>query len=311
MLASCSQRETERRPAAARRFCAGAQLAALAGVVFAATAETRAAEGAVRTRVVTSFYPIYLHTLNVAQGVPGVQVENLTPPQTGCLHEYQLRPSDFVKLNQAAALIVNGGGMESFLDTVLRRLPALKVIRASDGIELLQEGGTVNPHVWLSVPLAIRQVRNITAGLAALDPDHAAAYRANGEGYIRRLEALKDRMHAELAGLPRRSMVTFHEAFPYFAREFGLDVAAVIAREPGSVPSARELAETIKAVRQKGVPALFTEPQYPAAAAEAIARETGARLYVLDPVVTGPDEPDAYLNAMERNARTLKAALSQ
>jgi zinc transport system substrate-binding protein len=84
---------------------------------------------------------------------------------------------------------------------------------------------------------------------------------------------------------------------------------AIIEREPGSEPAAGELAKTIDVVRKSGVIALFAEPQYPAKAADVIAQETGAKVYTLDPVVTGPMEPDAYIRIMERNLEELQKAL--
>ena len=88
-----------------------------------------------------------------------------------------------------------------------------------------------------------------------------------------------------------------------------MHIAAVIEREPGSEPSARELAQTITLVRKAKVKALFAEPQYPSKAAEAIARETGAKLYTLDPAVTGPMRDDAYITIMTRNFSELRKAL--
>lgn len=256
-------------------------------------------------RIVTSFYPVYIATLNMAGGVPGVEVANLTEPVTGCLHDYQLRPGDLKTLAGASVLVVNGAGMESFLDQALRQVARLRTIDASEGIELLRD----NPHVWVSVSLAMKQVENIAEGLARADPPHAEAYRRNAKAYVTELEGLRTRMHDALEDAKSRNIVTFHEAFPYFAKEFGLNIVAVVEREPGSEPSAREMAETIETVRRAGVTALFAEPQYPVKAAEAIARETGARVYMLDPAVTGPMEPDAYLRIMERNLEVLKHAL--
>lgn len=119
-------------------------------------------------------------------------------------------------------------------------------------------------------------------------------------------------MHSELEGLQNKDIITFHEAFPYFAREFDLNIAAVVEREPGSEPTPKELADIIDVVRQTGIRALFAEPQYSSGAMETIADETGAVVYTLDPVVTGesvPEARDAYLDAMRRNMETLKEAL--
>lgn len=262
--------------------------------------------------IATSFYPMYIAAANVARDVPGVKVLNMTPSATGCLHDYQLKPDDLKTLSEAQILIVNGAGMESFMDKVVEQQPNLKIVDASKGISLIkgdEEEGD-NPHVWVSISDAIKQVKNIGLQLATLDPDHAAQYSANTTAYVDKLEAIRVKMHQSLDSAKKRDIITFHEAFPYFAREFNLNIVAVIEREPGSEPSAAELADTIETVQKSKIKALFTEPQYPAKAAETIARETESKVYVLDPVVTGPMEPDAYLKAMESNLRTLEKALN-
>jgi len=153
---------------------------------------------------------------------------------------------------------------------------------------------------------------NFAEQLAELDRDNADRYRSNAHAYIEKLEALRDKMHSVLDGLSNRKIITFHEAFTYFAKEFNLETVAVIEREPGSEPSAADLAETIDKVREAGIKALFAEPQYPSKAADTIARETGAKVYMLDPVVTGEadgEDPDAYIRIMENNLKVLEEAL--
>jgi len=262
--------------------------------------------------IVTSFYPMYIAAINVAKDVPGVKVVNMTPPVTGCLHDYQLKPDDLKTLSEAQIFVVNGAGMESFMDKVVSQLPDLKIVDASKGIPLIKGDGEEgdNPHLWVSISNAIQQVNNIGLQLAALDPEHAAQYSANTTAYTDQLEALRVKMHQTLDGAQKRDIITFHEAFPYFAREFNLNIAAVIEREPGSEPSAAELADTIEIIEKSQIKALFAEPQYSATAAETIARETGAQIYILDPAVTGDMEPDAYLKIMETNMKTLEEALN-
>ena len=263
-------------------------------------------------RIMTSFYPMYIATLNVAKDVPGVEVLNLTQPQTGCLHDYQMTPDDMMHLSGATIFVVKGAGMEAFLDKVVAQLPALKIVNASAGIELIRGEGDEgdNPHIWVSVSLHMRQVENIAAQLAQADPAHAEQYQKNGAEYVARLDQLRKMMHVGLKDIQTRDIITFHEAFPYFAKEFNLNIAAVIEREPGSEPSAKELAETIEIVKQAKVKALFAEPQYPAKAAEAIARESGAKLYSLDPAVTGPMKAEAYVEVMGKNLAELRKALN-
>ena len=262
--------------------------------------------------IVTSFYPMYIATLNITQGIDGVTVTNMTKPQTGCLHDYQLMTEDMKTLEKADAFVINGAGMESFLDKVIKQQKSLKVIDASKGIDLLKDGDEENPHVWLSVTDAIAQVKNIAEQLKAADPKHADAYEKNAAAYIKKLEALKTEMHAALDTVPNKDIVTFHEAFPYFAKEFGLNIISVVEREPGTEPTPAELQETIEQVKALPVKVLFTEPQYSPSAAETIARETGAKIYTLDPIVTGEANEqalNAYIDTMKKNMETLKTAL--
>jgi len=254
---------------------------------------------------------MYIAAINIAKDVPGVKVINITEQTTGCLHDYQLKPDDLKTLSEAQILIINGAGMESFMGKVIEQQPNLKIVESSKGIPLIKGEGEEgdNPHVWVSISNAIQHAKNIGQQLAAIDPDHAAQYSANTTLYVDKLEALRVKMHQALDGAKKRDIITFHEAFPYFAREFNLNIIAVIEREPGSEPSAAELADTIETVKKSNIKALFAEPQYPAKAADTIARETGAKVFILDPVVTGPMEFDAYLKTMESNMKTLKEAL--
>ncbi len=277
----------------------------LCGIVLAGSLPA-GADGTVK--IVASFYPVYIMARNVAKDVPGVSVRSLIGSQTGCLHDYTLTTGDMKALADAQVLVANGAGMETFLDAVAARQHNLKIVKLSDGIPLIKGAQGDNPHVWVSVSNAIIQVRNLGSALEEIDPVHKELYSKNTGAYIEKLQTLQQKMYAELAPYKGRPIITFHEAFPYFAREFDLVVVAVVEREPGSEPSAKELVDTIGLVKKNRISALFSEPQYPAGAAGLITQETGAKVYVLDPAVTGPDDDDAYIHIMEHNLATLKQA---
>ena len=279
-----------------------------------------------KINIVTSFYPIYISTLNIIKDVPNVNLINMTKAQTGCLHDYQLAPEDLKTLSTADIFVVNGAGMEGFLDKVISNEKDLDIVDASEGIQLLTADGEGhshddedpnhdhedNPHVWVSISNNIKQVQNIADGLAKYDPDNADKYEANAKEYISKLEALKTEMHEVIDTLPNRNIITFHEAFPYFAEEFNLNIVDVVEVEPGTEPSPKQLEETIEIAKNNNVKALFTEPQYAAKAATTISNETGIPLYTLDPIVTGDSTSDAYddyITKMEQNLETLKEAL--
>ena len=253
-----------------------------AGPTGSAGASTNAANGAASgsgKRFITSVYPLYLAAAQIAKGVDGVMVQNLTGTLTGCLHDYQLTTGNMKALEKADAFIINGAGLEGYLETVARDIPKLQTIEAANGITLNND----NPHVWVSISLMIKQVENIARGMGVVDPTHKDAFDRNAKSYLDRLATLRDKMHATIDPLPQRRIVTVHEAFPYFASEFGLEIAGVVEREPDSEPSAAELAATIRLIREQHVQAVFVEPQYPVTAATQIAKEAGAKIYTLDP----------------------------
>lgn len=277
--------------------------------------------------VVTSFYPIYLFAMNLLDGVDGVTLTNLADNNTGCLHDYQLQTGDMKELARADVFLINGAGMESYLSGVFEAFPDLPVTDASVGVALLEEDGehhhdhdededghdhAHNAHIWLDAENAILMVNNLADGLMAELPAHAETIAANHDAYVQRLSALDAELTEALSALPNKDIITFHEAFPYFAHAYGLHVAAVVNRDPDDALSPRALAELCKTVRDLGAPPLFTEPQYEDVAAQTISRETGAPVFALDPIVTGPEKDiplTYYEDAMRQNLATLLEAL--
>ena len=154
-------------------------------------------------------------------------------------------------------------------------------------------------------------VKNLRDGLSELLPDKAEQIRANAEQYIARLEVLDAELREAIAALPNKKIVTFHEAFPYFAKAYGLEVAAVVALEPDEPISPRMLKRVIQQVKEAGNQPLFSEPQYENTALRTIALETGAPVYALDPVVTGDGSLTSYEDAMRKNAEVLREALGE
>lgn len=277
--------------------------------------------------VVTSFYPIWLLARNLAEGIPGLEVRNLAAPDTGCLHDYQLQSQDMKVLEEADLFLVNGAGMESYLDLVFSAFPDLPVARASDGVPLLygmdalqigeseeEEEGEANAHIWLSASNAVLMARNLAEAMIRQFPSLEPGIRENLASMTDRLNLLDQELKDGLSDLPRRGIITFHEAFPYFASAYGLEVLAVVNREPGETLTPAQLARLITVIRDLGNPPLFTEPQYEDLSARILASETGANIYTLDPVVTGPEENvplDYYESVMRKNMETLQDALSE
>ena len=230
-----------------------------------------------------------------------------------------------ITLEKADAFVINGGGMESFLDKAISNYPELKIINAFVDDEDVEDGDVEehqddnhtehghqhesNAHVWVSVSLYIEQVEKICDELKKINPENAERYESNKTNYIKKLDVLRQEMHNELDKLQKKNIVTFHEAFYYFAKEFNLNIVSVIEREPGTSPSAGELVDIIKEIESKDVNAIFVEPQYLKTAANTISYETGIGVYELDPVVSGNFEKDAYEQKMKKNLDVLMEAL--
>ena len=278
--------------------------------------------------IVTSFYPMYVFAQNVAKDVPGVTVKNMADQSVGCLHDYQLQTRDMVTLETADVLIVNGGGMEQFMDKIQKTYASLPVVTASEGIDMLEsahsghahdhdhahgeeETCVLNAHVWLNPVLAQQQVMSIAGGLAEADEQNAALYQANAQDYCARIAQMHEEISAQLEPFAGERIIAFHEAFTYFAEAYGLEIAGLIEHDSGEEPGTRELAKTCDLVKSLGISSLFVEPQYPQNAAQTIARETGAKVYQLDPVVSGDGEMDSYERAMRENARVFTEAFTQ
>lgn len=275
--------------------------------------------------IVTSFLPITLFARNLTEGIDGIEVQSLAEPGAGCLHDYQLQTGDMKLLDRADVFLINGAGMEGYLAGVFEAFPELPVIDASAGISLLESCAddhdhdhdhdhAVNAHIWLDAGNAVQMVQNLAEGLIAQLPQHEAAIRANCDAYTMRLAALDAELKDMLSALPRKEIITFHEAFPYFANAYGLEVAAVVNEEPEDALSPRALAELVRTIRSLGVPPLFVEPQYEDKAAQTVARETGAKVYQLDPIVTAPEGAlslTLYEDTMRANAQVLTEALGE
>ncbi len=276
-----------------------------------------------RLRVVTTIRPLYAFTAQVAGSA--AEVENLLPPGVGP-HDYAFTPSDAVRLHRADVLVINGLGLETWLEGLLgaARRPALLVVDTSRGVEPLvlpdadlrhreaaaevphRHEGRWDPHIWLDPVRAAQQVENIRDGLSAADPERAPIYRANAESAVARLKRLHQELAAATALFQRRQLMTFHSAFQYFASRYGLEVVAVVQTAPGQEPTPRQLAHLYQVVRRHGLRVIYTEPQYRPRVAEVLARDLGLETAILDPGSTGPLQPDAYEAVMRRNLKVLE-----
>ena len=286
--------------------------AALLATVLVLSPLPPVAQGA-DLRVLASFLPMYLFARNVVGDAPGVTVEMMLPASLGCPHDYSLSPGDMRKIAESDVLIANGFGMEEFLGAPVRRAnPSIVVVETASSVAPLRAGGDhgdVNPHTWVSPRNAILQVRAIEKALSDLSPENASAFRRNADAYAGRLETLAREFDESARRFRNRRIVTFHNVFDYLARDIGLTIVGRIEETPGQEPSAGEMRELIRTIRETKAAVVFAEPQYPQRLAAMVAREAGVPVRMLDPVSTGSAALTAYEDVMRKNLQTLAEAL--
>ena len=292
--------------------------------------------------VVTSFYPMYIATMNVIGDTPGVDLQNLSEPQTGCLHDYQLTPADMKLLSGADVFVVNGGGIESFLSDVAADYKNLSIVNACEGLNLLSEEdegeehahgdahedaaeehihgdaedthedghnhGDVNAHAWMSIALYKQQVENILEGLCRIDPKHQDAYESNAMEYLAKLEDLESEQQSLKEELAGKHIVIFHEAYAYVAEDYDMEISYTMDLDEERQVSAGEVADILHAIEENHVSVVLAEKLYGTDMGEMVAKQSGVKVIYLDTLTRGDYSADSYLEGMKNNIEQLKEA---
>lgn len=269
----------------AQRAIPAALLAMLLVAAGCAPSASPSSDPAAPIRVVTT--STVFGDLVHQTGGDQVAVTSLVPPGVD-VHTYQATPADLQDLAEADLVIMNGLGLDDWLADMIEsvsggpqsRVPIVRL--AEDGVdyELLpgEEPDTRNPHLWMDVSYAIQYVERIETALVAAAPAKAADIGRSSEAYRAAISELDGWVREQISTIPveNRKLVTFHDALPYFARAYGLEIVGVAVEAPGQDPSAGEIAALIDAIRATGVKAIFSEDQFPTTLVDQIGRETGA-----------------------------------
>ena len=233
----------------------------------------------------------------------------------GDAHVYQPTPTDARIVSETQILVVNGLQFEGWLDRLIAAsgFRGVRVV-ATDGVEPISFGGAFDPHAWQSLGNAIAYVDNITAALAQADPANAADFHRNRAAYVADIETLDAEIRGNVASLPadRRVVVTSHDAFQYFSRDYGLEFVAPQGLSTESEASAKDVAALVRQIRERGIRAVFIENVADPRLLKQIADETGTIIggTLYPDALSGPDGPAAtFLDMMRHNAATLALAL--
>jgi len=273
-----------------------------------------------KVNVVVSIYPLK----DIVKQVGGdmVDVDFIVPPGASP-HTFEPTPSDMLKMHRARMFVIIGAGLEFWADRAVRAAGRrdLKVIVLSEGMPLIHgghshgEGRGINgtgadPHIWLDPLLTGDMADRIASALIELDGANGSYYRKRAEAFKRQLYELHRRIMKAVSRFRTREYVTFHPAWNYFSRRYGLKVIGVIEELPGKEASPRHIAGLINEIRKTGAKVVFAEPQFNPKMAELIAKEAGARVLILDPL-GGPDLKgrDTYIGLMLYNLSILEQAM--
>ena len=299
--------------------------------------------------VVTSFYPMYIAALNIVDGVEGVRLENLSEPQTGCLHDFQLTPEDMKLLSTADVFVINGGGIESFMSDVAKAYPKLDVVEACEDVALLSEDdadsdhdhdhdadtesdsdhdhdheadaesdsvhdhdhGDENAHAWMSVPRYRTMVQTIASRLAEKDAKHADEYCANAKAYDAKLAVLEEKINSLKSLTNGQNIIIFHEAYAYVADDFSMNACYLLDLDEERSVSAGEIKQVIGAIKDDGVSVILAEELYGKSMGDTVSRETDVHVIYIDPLNRGEYDKDSYLYGMEHNIELIKEAFTK
>ena len=290
--------------------------------------------------IMTSCNPVYLGAINVVGDIDGVRVENLSQPTTGCLHDYTLTTEDMKNLSKADVLVVNGGGMEGYLEDVREAYPKLPIIdtfeylehnsnlfeeipveedeeeaeeHEEEGLHQEEEEGHhhdhgANSHIWMNETLYSGQVHAIAVGLAEQDSVHAEEYKANAKTYMEVMSSQIDKQGLEetLAGA---KVAILHEAFAYTAYSLGTEVVATMDLDEERQVSAGEVSEFLDAIRDNDVKLVFAEYDYGNAMGKLITEQTDAHVVYLETLVHGNYSGLDYITVLNKNYVQIKNSL--
>ncbi len=242
-------------------------------------------------------------------------------PVGGSPETFQPSPRDAGRISEARVVFENGMGLDAWVEDLVESAgnEEQKVVKLSDGLESLEgeehaeeapkehggeheHAGGGNPHLWLNVANAEHYVERIRDALTEADADGAEEYEINAEEYLAELEELDGYIKEKAESIPeeRRKLVTFHDAFPYFAEAYGFELVGVVLENPEAEPGSREVAEVVRTIEEEEVPVVFTEPQFNSGLADTIAREAGVEVRELYTDTLVEDEAGSTYDAMMR-----------
>lgn len=276
-----------------------------------------------KLEIAATTFPVY----DIARNIAGEQavVHLIVPPGTSP-HAFDVSPQTIKKISGSDILFGLGLGVDDWIASVQHALPGVPFVTLERNITLKEsaaegheqesedeheeheEHGPTDPHYWLDPDNAKIMAATITEELSKIDPDHAAEYQVRKDAFVRRIEEKDKEWQARLTSFTKRDILTFHDAFYYFADHFNLRVVATYEPFAGKEPSPQYLAELHTIVKKYDIRTLFIEPQLSRSGLDAFAADVGAAIGVLDEM-GGQEGKESYIALIDANVREVENAL--
>jgi zinc transport system substrate-binding protein len=265
-----------------------------------------------KIKVIASIAPL----ADFAKQVGGERVDvRLLLPPGASPHIFEPTPKTMEDISDARVFVKIGAGLEFWAEKLIQASgnKRLIIVDSSSGIPLIREyhshgPGCADPHIWLDPVIASSIVTKIEKALIEADPQGAEFYKQNAYMYKKKLSQLNDYISAKVKTFRIKEYVTFHPAWNYFSKRYGLRVAGVIEESPGKEPSPRHLEKIIKEINRIGSRVVFVEPQFNPKIAEVIAKESNARVLSLDPI-GGQENRETYIDMMKYNISVMESVM--
>lgn len=259
-----------------------------------------------KIKILTSFYPIYIMTLNITKGANNVEVSNMAEKLTGCIHDYTLTTTDLRKFEDADIFIQNGAGLESFTDKITSSYGNVKIISAAENVTnfIYSDDGESNSHNWLSIDNYKNEVQEIANELSKIDSKNADTYLENCNSYLQKLDELQEKF--KQLNLQNQKAICLNESLEYLLRENNIDETLVETDHEQASISAKMVKDIISKMNEENIDAIFIDKNDSDKLALVLQNETDAKIYVLDSGMNGKEDLNSYIETMTKNYEILK-----
>jgi zinc transport system substrate-binding protein len=255
----------------------------------------------VKPKYAATILPLY-DALNEI-GQDKIEAVLIVPPGASP-HTFTVTPEQIKALEGTKAIFKNDFGLEEWIGTIANNVSNSTVISVGDMFKQTVANHNGNPHIWLNPEFFVSESGVINDTLKENDPQNANFYESNFQNYKKGILDEAKKLKESLSTVQNKNIMTFHDAFPYFAEYFGLNIVGTVEQTPGKEPTPKEIVNLENIIRGKDVKVVFNEPQISQSLLNALVEDTGVKVLTLDPMENG-DTGNTYIEVMDYNVNEI------